>query len=349
MASTFRDQYTVLVDKGVEGTFRTAESPTTALLLGPNWQPLAPKEASVLNADMTTGVEGPTAKYQTRLWHEGTLPFAVVKPFDAAWALGLALGDVTESTVDTSAYQYVIVPETSAKTLLSFSLEEDGYDSYQTEYPGCVVRGLSGRLTPGGLMTLDMDVVACGAKTTGAGSASLITDEDTMRGSVVYAWIGDGWDAGGAGTNHGTTNLDATPTDVQAKIREVRFGITNLSSLDHMFDFTSQYPVRNVRDSRRTFELSFTIEQDDHTYVDYLHDATEFAFEVQWKSASLAGAAAQYQGFVLAWPKCWVRDISLPFAQGGRLVNRVTCEVGQDSTDGQMQCLVWSKTTGIAQ
>ena len=147
----------------------------------------------------------------------------------------------------------------------------------------------------------------------------------------------------------GTEDLPGTGTDVSAKIRSFNWRYNNNLLRDDAYEPGSGlYRARSERE-RRSQTLTFEVEFEDNTYLNYLTNQNTLGLEFDFVSGTLAGDASLYYGGQVLFPMTKLTSCRV---SGGVGTLIASCEalVMDDGTNPTVQATVFDKnTTGLLQ
>ena len=298
-------------------------------------------EEAQAQEELTRDVSGPLGQNKTRA------------PFLAS-QLAYALGSVTTSTQDTSAGRHIITPDKTTFVQKTFTGLDLHTTTFYVLHHNLAVDSLEVSAQRGGWLQTQAQLVGSGkTATTGVTVGSLgaapVYGPALKCGDMKVFRSVDAGTTLPATYGQGTEDLPGAATEISAKIRSFQWRVNHGLLSDDAYEPGSGLFRARAERARRVQQLSFDVEFEDATYLNYLTAQNTLALEFDFVTATLAGNATLYYGAQVLFPM-----VKLTRAQpaGGTDTIIASCEglVMDDGTNPTVQWTVFDKnTTGYLQ
>ena len=338
-------------------TWGTLEAEAALFPFRVDSDPFTVQPELVDDSDLVGGNEEATLQDELKRAVSGSISQPRVRAPFLNSLVAYALGQSTDSTVDTGAGRHIITPYTTDYTVKTFSALDLFNATYYISYHNIAVDSFELSTSRGGWLQFSSSVVGSGKHssagiTVGSLAATLSA---TALGPALKAGDCLVFRSVDAGTTvpatyaQGTENLPGSATNISAKIRAFSWKYNNNLIGDEALEMGSGlYRARAERD-RRSQEISATLEFEDSTYLAYLTSQNTLALEFQFTSGTLAGSATVYFGCQILFPKVLLTVASIQGGVGTLLVN-VTGKVMYDGTNVTVRYTGFDQnTTGLLQ
>jgi hypothetical protein len=268
--------------------------------------------------------------------------------------LAFGLGASTDSTQDTSAGRHIIIPYTTDFSVKTFSALDLFTTTFYQAYHNCAVNSFELSTQRKGWLQLTAQIIGSGKIASTGVTVGSLGAAPTM-GPALKAGDLKIFRSVDAGTTlpgtyaQGTEDLPGSATDISAKIRSFRWAYDNGLLADDAFEPGSGlFRARGERE-RRSQSLSFDVEFEDSTYLDYVTSENVVALEFDFTTATLAGGSTVYYGMNLLFPMTKVQVVNVTGGVG-TLIASCTAKVFDDGTNATVQATTFDKnTTGLLQ
>ena len=250
-------------------------------------------------------------------------------------------GSATQFTSVTASHPAIagneaiyLVRGTSGSVLKSFSVYEELGHTQQRRLTGVVVQDLNISCARKQFAMINATMLGSGSHSfiSTETRPSLITLESPLKASGATVNIGGTWTGMSMGSG----------TSLNAVVNNFNWTYTNELEGDEGYLFNGASADVHARGRaekiRSSQTMSFDLEFADSTYLDYLTNGTEFAFQIQFTSSS------SYQ-VDLVFPKCRMLDSTVSGGTG-TMIESHNVQVMEDSVFGSVDAIVINKQDG---
>ncbi len=326
-----------------QDTWGTAEADADLFPFRVNSDPLTVTPEFTDDTDEVGGAEEAQAQEELSRDVSGQLGQNKTRAPFLASMLAYTLGSVTTSSQDTSAGRHIITPYTTDYSQNTFTGLDLHTSTFYQLYHNLAVDSLELSTQRKGWLTTNAQVVGSGkSATTGVTVGSLgaaPTYGPALKCGDMKVFIRvDGGVTLPASYNQGAEDLPGPATEISAKIRSFNYRYNNNLISDDAYEPGSGVNRARAERDRRGQTLSFEVEFEDATYLDYLTAQNVLGLEFDFVSATLAGAATVYYGAQGLFPMVKLTQARV---QGGLGTQIVSCE-GLVMDDGTNPTVEWT-------
>ena len=340
--------------RGVYVSSKTAESSGSALAYGTaqavdtmlrvSSDPFTYTEELVYDLDIIGGLEEATKQDKLSQDVRFDLVFPRVKAHSMAFAYAYALGAYAIDNNGTSR-RHTFTPATVFE-MPSFTAEDllfpGSGSGLMYRYPGCVVDTVELSVARKGWWTMNVGCIGSGTRTAFATDPTAVEEPNEVPFKGGDASIYQGTAPSSMTAVLGSSQQTAGVT-LSTKIVSLTYSLSNNISADDLYELAGGLVRKRAERSRRTQELSFTIELDSATYLDHLTDQDTLSLEID-NDTGVLGGDLWNQGFQLTFPELQYRVANV---SGGtdKLVVDIEATVQQDASNGSIQVDVFNGQT----
>ena len=212
-------------------------------------------------------------------------------PFAAA-ILANALGASTDSTQDTTAGRHIITPYTTDYSVKTFSGLDLWSNTIYRAYHNLAIDSVELSTQRKGWLQLSAQVIGSGKTATSGITVGSLGAAPAMGPALkcgdmkVFRSVNAGTVLPGT-YGQGSEDLPGAATDIKAKIRSFRYRYNNNLLRDDAYESGSGLFRARAERERRAQSLSFDVEFEDATYLDYLTAQDTLALEFDFVSGTL--------------------------------------------------------------
>lgn len=336
--------------KTYEGTWGTAEAEADLCPFRVDSDPFEVAPEFQDDTDLIGGSEEPTSQQELARVVTGTISQPRVQPHLLAAIASFSMASsVSSSLVDTSAYRHVIEPNTSDFLLKSFTALDLYTAAYYEEHIGCMVNSFTLSTGRKGWLSLSADILGSGKTVQSGltvGSLGSEVSEVYLKAGDAYIWLGESPSENLPGTwQQHAEDLVGTPTAVRTKFGDFSWKYNNNPAQDSLYEPGSGIYMGRAERDKRSQTLSFSVEIEDLTYLDYLTGQTELQMEFDFMSGVLAGDASIYYGAQIIFPSLKLISCK-PTGGTGKLIAECEAKVmenDESTPDPTVEVVVWNK------